>query len=387
MFANTALPTAVANRPALQSRVLQSGSPMVGRPAAVAVAAKAGTPGLGPEATTTTTTTSGNEENAPAKPQQQLPRGVSPRPASASRSRSTPHVVPTAAAATPTPTPAPAPAPTMQQKTEWTLDDFEIGRPLGKGLFGSVYMARTKREHKIVALKVCYKKVLEKEGVTHQLRREVEIHARIRHPNVVRLFSYFHDETRVYLVLEYAPGGSLFSELERAPEKRFTEARAATVMKQLCAALATCHSLQVIHRDIKPENILLGRNGEVKLADFGWSVANWNRDGRRMMRQTLCGTVDYLPPEIVNEVPYEGEAVDAWMVGVLLYEMLVGAAPFASEASVETFDKVAQCSYEFPPHVSAGARSLISRLLVKEPDARMRVAEVGRDPWIVEHAQ
>lgn len=268
---------------------------------------------------------------------------------------------------------------TQHQQPGFVLADFDIGRPLGKGLFGSVYLARTRREQKIVAVKVCFKKVMERERVVHQLRREVEIHSRLRHPNIIRLYSYFHDETRVCLVLEYAPGGTLFAELERCG--RLTEERAAGVMRELCSALALCHQLQVVHRDIKPENVLLGRDGEVKLGDFGWAVANRSRDGASELRRTMCGTVDYLPPEMVDEMPYD-EKVDVWMVGVLLYEMLVGRAPFAAGETCEVFDRVAQCAYEIPSHVSTGAATLISRLLVRDPKRRPNMSEILQDTWL-----
>ena len=247
-----------------------------------------------------------------------------------------------------------------------------------------MYLARTKKDKAVVALKVCYKKILEQEQVTQQLRREVEIHSRLRHPNIIRLYSYFHDETRVYLVLEYAPGGTLFSALEASPNKRFEEPRAAVVLKQLCSALAHCHKYQIVHRDIKPENILLGKKGQIKLADFGWSVANKHRD-QRMQRQTLCGTVDYLPPEMVEELPYD-ERVDAWMVGVLLYEMLVGGAPFAAEQPTETYERVSNLAYSVPSFVSPGARNLLSQLLVKDPEQRITMEAAGRHPWITQNA-
>lgn len=264
-----------------------------------------------------------------------------------------------------------------------------------------MYMARTKKEKKIVALKVLYKKVLERESVTHQLKREVEIHSRIKHANVIRLYSYFHDETRVYLVLEYAPGGSLYSALEAAPGKKFEEPYAASIIKQLCSALALCHSFQVVHRDIKPENILLGKNNQIKLADFGWSVANTSKS-TKMRRQTLCGTVDYLPPEMVEEATYD-ESVDAWMVGVLLYEMIVGKvrklklfiiiinkpknkAPFSSEQQSETYDKVSACVYDVPESVSPECKDLLNHLLVKNPESRMKVNQVLSHPWILQHS-
>ncbi|KAH7937014.1 hypothetical protein HPB49_007210 [Dermacentor silvarum] len=91
-----------------------------------------------------------------------------------------------------------------------------------------------------------------------------------RHPNILCLYNWFHDETRVYLILEYAPQGELYRQLTSA--KRFSDKRAATYIYQLCNALKVCHSQKVIHRDIKPENLLVGFNGEIKIADFGWSV-------------------------------------------------------------------------------------------------------------------
>uniref|UniRef100_A0A3Q2IIQ8 non-specific serine/threonine protein kinase n=1 Tax=Equus caballus TaxID=9796 RepID=A0A3Q2IIQ8_HORSE len=156
------------------------------------------------------------------------------------------------------------------KKRQWALEDFEIGRPLGKGKFGNVYLAREKQSKFILALKVLFKAQLEKAGVEHQLRREVEIQSHLRHPNILRLYGYFHDATRVYLILEYAPLGAVYRELQKL--SKFDEQRTATYITELANALAYCHSKRVIHRDIKPENLLLGSAGELKIADFGWSV-------------------------------------------------------------------------------------------------------------------
>ncbi|KAG8579097.1 hypothetical protein GDO81_010714, partial [Engystomops pustulosus] len=118
------------------------------------------------------------------------------------------------------------------KKKQWCLEDFEIGRPLGKGKFGNVYLAREKQSKFILALKVLFKSQLEKAGVEHQLRREVEIQSHLRHPNILRLYGYFHDATRVYLILDYAPRGELYRELQRCT--RFDDQRSATVSK-ICA--------------------------------------------------------------------------------------------------------------------------------------------------------
>jgi len=271
----------------------------------------------------------------------------------------------------------------QQQQQKWTLEDFEVGRSLGKGKFGNVYLARTKKEKKVVALKVLFKEEIDRSELRHQLRREIEIHHRLRHKNVVRLYSYFHDAERVYLILEYVPGGELFSELKNSPSGRFTEDRASEVIRQLVCALAQCHKLGVVHRDIKPENILVAKDGTIKLADFGWSVAS-KRASEEIKRQTLCGTLDYLPPEMVAEQTYS-ERADIWMTGVLLYEMLVGTAPFAAPGPYETYDKVEMCDYKMPPDVSREGQELLRSILVKEPERRIYpIKKILLHPWITQ---
>ena len=169
----------------------------------------------------------------------------------------------------------------------WSLNDFDIGKPLGNGKFGKVYLAREKKSHFIVALKVLYKSQLSKAGVEHQLRREIEIQAHLRHPNILRLYGYFYDATRIYLILEFAAKGELYKELQK--HGTFDEKRSAKYIKSLAGALGYCHTKHVIHRDIKPENLLLDMRGELKIADFGWSVHAPTRAGRPSAgRWTIC---------------------------------------------------------------------------------------------------
>lgn len=271
---------------------------------------------------------------------------------------------------------------TNKQK-EWSLEDFEVGRGLGKGKFGQVYLARTKLQHKKVALKVLQRDEIMASGLWPQLRREIEIHHRLHHPNVVKLFSYFYDSKRIYLVLEYMPGGELFTALQKSEGGRFTEARAAHVIRQLAAALHRCHKCCIVHRDIKPENILLGKNGEIKLADFGWSVQQRPEE----KRQTLCGTLDYLPPEMVSNSNYD-EKVDIWMLGVLMYELLSGTCPFAADAPLQTHTNMENGTFKMPPGITNAARSLLSQLLVKDPAKRLcPVKLVLYHPWITTNTE
>lgn len=262
---------------------------------------------------------------------------------------------------------------------KWSLADFEIGKPLGKGKFGHVYLARERRSNFIVALKIIYKAELEAAKVEKQLRREIEIQSHLRHPNILRLYGYFYDEKRVYLILEYAPNGELYKLLRKAG--KFDEPTAARYIRQMALALGYLHGRHVIHRDIKPENILLGLQGEAKIADFGWSV-----HAPHTRRQTLCGTLDYLPPEMVEGREHD-RLVDLWSLGVLAYEFLVGAPPFEEPSGGyrATYRRIAKVDLRIPDTVSAEAADLIRKLLQHDPEKRIPLEKVLRHPWIVKH--
>lgn len=261
---------------------------------------------------------------------------------------------------------------------KWSLADFEIGKALGKGKFGHVYLARERRSGFIVALKIIYKSELEAAKVEKQLRREIEIQSHLRHINILRLYGYFYDEKRVYLILEYAPQGELYKLLRRA--NHFDETTASKYIRQMAAALQYLHSKHVIHRDIKPENILLGLHGEVKIADFGWSVHAPNT-----RRLTLCGTLDYLPPEMVEGKEHD-RLVDLWSLGVLCYEFLVGAPPFEESSGYRaTYRRIAKVDLRIPETVSGEAADLIRKLLQHDAEKRLPLKDVLRHPWIVKY--
>ncbi|KAI9166479.1 Serine/threonine-protein kinase ark1 [Paramyrothecium foliicola] len=262
------------------------------------------------------------------------------------------------------------------------LGMFEIGKPLGKGKFGRVYLARERHHGFICALKVLHKNELQQNRCEKQVQREIEIQSNLRHPNVLRLYGHFHDSKRVILILEFAGRGELYKHLRKA--NRFSEATAARYIAQMASALRYLHRKHIIHRDIKPENILVGVHGEIKIADFGWSV---HAPGNR--RKTYCGTLDYLPPEMVVPRTTDGsydEKVDLWALGVLTYESLVGEAPF-EDAPVMTTRRIARADMTVPSFVSSEARDLIKRLLVVNPDKRLTLEEVQDYPWIVKHCR
>lgn len=237
------------------------------------------------------------------------------------------------------------------------LGMFEIGKPLGKGKFGRVYLARERSTGFVCALKVLHKSELQQGKVEKQVRREIEIQSNLRHPSILRLFGHFHDSKRIFLILEFAGKGELYKHLRK--EHRFPEWKAAQYIAQMAAALKYLHKKHVMHRDIKPENILVGIHGEIKISDFGWSVHAPNN-----RRQTMCGTLDYLPPEMImpgSNDSYYNEKVDLWSLGVLTYEFLVGEAPF-EDTMVMTRRRIVRGEMTIPSFVSPEARDLIKRV-------------------------
>ncbi|OWZ20585.1 AUR protein kinase [Phytophthora megakarya] len=265
------------------------------------------------------------------------------------------------------------------ERKTWKLSDFEIGKPLGKGKFGNVYLAREKQSKYVVALKVLNKQQLMKSSMEHQLRREIEIQSHLRHKSILRLYGYFYDAKRVYLIIEYAPQGELYKKLMKAG--RFSEKQSALYIQEMARALIYMHSKHVIHRDIKPENLLVGFNGELKIADFGWSV-----HAPSSRRTTLCGTLDYLPPEMIENKPHD-ENVDVWTLGILMYEFLTGAPPFETENTKETYRRIAHVDLKFPSYVSSEARDLLMKILRHDPQQRILLERVLEHPWIVQHRE
>ena len=246
------------------------------------------------------------------------------------------------------------------QPKNFHLGMFEIGKPLGKGKFGRVYLAKERSTGFVCALKVLHKSELQQGKVEKQVRREIEIHKNLRHPNILRFYGHFHDSKRVFLILEFAGKGELYKHLRK--ENRFPEWKAAQYIAQMAAALKYLHKKHVMHRDIKPENILVGIHGEIKISDFGWSVHAPNN-----RRNTMCGTLDYLPPEMIkpgSQENFYNEKVDLWSLGVLTYEFLVGEAPF-EDTPVMTQRRIARGEMTVPKFVSPEAKDLIERVSFK----------------------
>ncbi|KAF2035475.1 Pkinase-domain-containing protein [Setomelanomma holmii] len=273
-----------------------------------------------------------------------------------------------------------------------TAHDFEVGGTLGKGKFGRVYLARHIETNYVCALKIISKAQCSNEEEERLIRRELEVHQNLTHKNILKLLSWFHDDKSIYLVLEYAPGGSLYSCLRKQPKGRFDERTAAQYVAQMAEALRYMHGKNIIHRDIKPENILLGLHREIKLADFGYSVHSESG-----FRSTVCGTLDYLSPEVVIMMIKPGKsrecytkAIDQWSLGVLTYELLVGKAPFEMKSTLGTQKEIASFKgkgIESPSHASRDAEDMITKLLNMDGEERLGSDGVLVHPRVKRHVE
>lgn len=255
----------------------------------------------------------------------------------------------------------------------WILEDFTVGEELGRGKFGRVFAATEKTSQVRVALKTISQTYLGSEDRLKQLRREVELQCRLFHPNILRLFGYFWDKKMLVLVLQHAPNGTLFDRLRNTGS--FPEAEGKRYVREVTSALAHVHGLGALHRDLKPENVLIGPEGQCLLGDFGWAAVVPKATGKR---RTLCGTIDYLAPEVAAGRPYDFKA-DMWSLGVLMYEILVGSGPHTCK---EVSEVSQLSSLRLPKGFSSAATDLCAKLLDVDPRHRPSAEEVVRHQWL-----
>jgi len=217
---------------------------------------------------------------------------------------------------------------------------------------------------------------------THSLeniKTEVRLQRKLDHPHIARLYFYFNDKDNIYIALEYYPNGNLAKYLQK--NGRLTEVEAFYYFVQTALAVEYLQANRIIHRDIKPENLLLDSKGNIKLSDFGWSALNMNR-----MRETYCGTVDYMAPEIANNLPYDNK-VDIWSLGVLLYEITQGQPPFAGDSMPEKEANLKEGRVGPITGVSDACKDLILRILNIDPKQRPTIDDIFKHKFIEEQTK
>jgi len=258
----------------------------------------------------------------------------------------------------------------VQLTPEMTLSHFERIRTIGTGTFGRVYLVKHTQSGKFFALKVLRKmEVVRLKQVDH-IKNEKKILTDVDHPYVVTLYGTFQDDTNLYMLMEYVVGGELFCYLRRAG--RFPNDTACLYAAQVVLALEHLHNRDILYRDLKPENLLLDSSGFLKICDFGFAKYVEDRTW------TLCGTPEYLAPEIIQSKGH-GKAVDWWALGVLLFEMLAGYPPFFDDNPFGVYEKILANRVHFPSHFDKDAKDLVKKLLASDRTRRLGNLKGGAD--------
>jgi len=255
------------------------------------------------------------------------------------------------------------------QKYELELDDLNFFNVLGKGAFGMVTLVQSKTTKKVFALKAQSKHYIEKKGQKEHVLNECRIMMEMEHPNVLGMHCAMQDKEHLYFLLDLLPGGELMTYLAKKARngKGFTEDVTRFYAASVVLAYEALHTLMIAYRDLKPENIVLTKKGYGVVVDFG--LAKEIDDGQTY---TFCGTPDYLAPEIIRATGHDW-AVDYWGLGVFLFEMTNGTAPFYATNQARRTRKIMK-GFEFvrvPPHFTGGLTDLISSLLISEPSKRL----------------
>ena len=258
--------------------------------------------------------------------------------------------------------------------TKVVRGDFDEMKVLGKGSFGKVLLVRYKKNQKLYAMKILKKAVIMKNNEEIHTKTERKILAKINHPFIVSLYFAFQDEKKLYLITEFMQGGELFYHLHR--ERFFSNERTQFYAAEIVLALDHLHKNNCIYRDLKPENVLLDKDGHIKLADFGLSKIMLEKNKAKAF--TLCGTPDYLAPEILEDKGYD-KTVDWWSLGALIYEMLVGYSPFKMKKGEQLNIEKYKAPVPLHNHFTPEAKMIITDLLVVEPSKRLGYGSNGTE--------
>ena len=247
------------------------------------------------------------------------------------------------------------------------------GRLLGKGGFAKCYEFTCSENKKIFAAKVVAKSGLVKSRAKQKLISEIKIHKSLHHPQIVAFEHYFEDTENVYILLEMCHNQTLNELLKR--RKRLTEIEVQCYIVQLIKALKYLHSHRVIHRDLKLGNLFLTDKMELKVGDFGLAT-KLDFEGER--KRTVCGTPNYIAPEILDGKTGHSYEVDIWSLGVIIYTLIIGKPPFETRDVKTTYKRIKMNAYSFPETaiISEAAKNLISQILVTDPSKRPTLDQI-----------
>ena len=258
-----------------------------------------------------------------------------------------------------------------------SIKDYNVYEQLGQGGFAQVYRAQVKQNGKEVAIKMIDKKTMKASRMTQRVEHEVQIHYQLKHPSILELYTFFEDKHYVYLVLELCHNGEMQRNL-KTRQKSFDEDEARHFLKQVVDGMIYLHSHSILHRDLTLSNLLLTKEMNIKIADFGLATQINTPDEKHF---TMCGTPNFISPEIASRNAHGLEA-DVWSLGCMMYTFLTGKPPFDTEGIRNTLNKVVQAEFEMPKYLSNEAQDLITCLLRKNPMDRIPLTKVLEHPFM-----
>ncbi|XP_076620720.1 testis-specific serine/threonine-protein kinase 3 [Colletes latitarsis] len=259
---------------------------------------------------------------------------------------------------------------------------YLLGKTIGAGSYATVKVAKSDRHACQVAIKIVSKFQAPGEHLRKFLPREIEVVKGLKHPNLIRFLQAIETTHRVYIIMEYAQNGSLLDIIRR--DTYIDELRSRRWFRQLLEGIDYCHRRGIVHRDVKCENLLMDRNFNIKLSDFGFARGQMtSKNGIAPLSETFCGSYAYASPEILKGIPYLPQLSDVWSMGVVLYAMVYGRLPF-DDTNYNQLLKQVQSKVTFPkePIVSDACRMLISRILVPQ-QTRLHIDNIRNNAWLV----
>ena len=273
-------------------------------------------------------------------------------------------------------------SPTVELGFERECNKYDFIRdknPLGKGAFGEVWKVTHENSKKVYCIKMMTKRDIFEQKLINQINKEIGIMYNINHPYSVKLYNHFEDNEKLYLIMELASNGNLYNFIQNNKNQKIkTKEMLKKIIIQVIEIIKYLHSLDIIYRDIKPENILLDKDYNVKLCDYGW--ASYLSKGQ--FCSAYCGTPEYVSPEVIKKYPYN-EKVDIWGIGVLIFELVFGYPPFTSNFNEDRFNNIKEGKINWPKDLNdMELKDLIEKILKVNPKDRISLDEIEKHQWL-----
>ena len=275
-------------------------------------------------------------------------------------------------------------SPTVELGFERECNKYDFIRdkkPLGKGAYGEVWKVTHENSKKVYCIKMMNKRDIYEQNLINQINKEISIMYNLNHPYSIKLYNHFEDNDKIYLIMELATNGNLYNFIQ---SKKHQKNKNIDIIKkiiiQTIEIIKYLHSSNIIYRDIKPENILLDKDFNIKLCDYGW--ASYFTPGHSL--NVYCGTPEYVSPEVLKKLPYN-EKVDIWGIGVLIFELVFGYPPFSSNLNTVRFNNIKEGKINWPENLEDEVlKDLIQKILKVNPKERISLDDIEKHPWLID---